>query len=294
MCIENVMEFSLLIAVCLAGCAMVAASDASAGETDGHSEVYLWADKTDESKNIRQEHSQERYSQIMAPSYRVFLPEGKTGKDPVAAVLVCPGGGYSIIAYEHEGVALAQWFNERGIAAFVLRYTIPDNRSQALSDAQRAMGLIRSKAAEYNIDPNKLGVMGFSAGGHLVASLAGCENKRNYESVDDADKQPCLPNFVMPIYPAYLVGNPPAVTVSVNEQVPPVFLVQTMDDGIDVRCSLFYAAALKEYKVPVTLHVFPTGGHGYGLCAIKGKPTESWPTLLEIWLKSINVMPKDE
>ena len=224
-----------------------------------------------------------RLTDVNVPSLTVFLAKD-TGK-PNPAVMICPGGGYSILAWNHEGTEVAEWLNGQGISAFVLKYRVPGNRDGALCDAQRAMGLIRSKAQSFNIDRNKLGIMGFSAGAHLSVRTSTNFEKRFYEAIDEADALPSRPDFALIIYPAYLFreGYTMAPELSVSAQVPPTFLLQAEDDGPYVDSSLAYAIALKTAKVPVELHIFPNGGHGYGLRK-KGKTTDVWPELAAAWL----------
>lgn len=227
-----------------------------------------------------------RLTDVNVPSLTVFLAKD-TGK-PNPAVLVCPGGGYSILAWNHEGTEVAAWLNSQGVSAFILKYRVPGNRDGALCDAQRAMGLIRSKAQSLNIDPKRLGIMGFSAGAHL--SVRTCTNfeKRFYEVVDEADKQPSRPDFALIIYPAYLSrdGYAMAPELPVTAQVPPTFLLQAEDDTPYVDSSLAYYSALKAAKVPAELHLFPNGGHGYGLRKM-GKATDVWPELAAAWLSRV-------
>ena len=227
-----------------------------------------------------------RLTDVNVPGLTVFLAKD-TGK-PNPAVLVCPGGGYSILAWNHEGTEVAAWLNSQGVSAFILKYRVPGNRDGALCDAQRAMGLIRSKAQSLNIDPKRLGIMGFSAGAHL--SVRTCTNfeKRFYEVVDEADKQPSRPDFALIIYPAYLSrdGYAMAPELPVTAQVPPTFLLQAEDDTPYVDSSLAYYSALKTAKVPAELHLFPNGGHGYGLRKM-GKATDVWPELAAAWLSRV-------
>ncbi len=227
-----------------------------------------------------------RLTDVNVPSLTVFLAKD-TGK-PKPAVMICPGGGYSILAWNHEGTEVAEWLNGQGISAFVLKYRVPKNRDAALCDAQRAMGLIRSKAQTFNIDPKRLGIMGFSAGAHLSVRTSTNFEKRFYESVDEADTQPCRPDFALIIYPAYLfaAGYTLAPELPVTPQTPPTFLLQAEDDGPYVDSSLAYFIALKAAKVPVEMHLFPDGGHGYGLRK-KGKSTDVWPGLAAAWLARI-------
>ncbi len=227
-----------------------------------------------------------RLTDVNEPSLTVFL--AKDSGTPNPAVMICPGGGYSILAWNHEGTEVAAWLNAQGISAFVLKYRVPKNRDAAFCDAQRAMGLIRSKAQSFNIDPNKLGIMGFSAGAHLSVRVSTNFGKRFYEPVDEADAQPSRPDFALIIYPAYLCaeGYKMSEGLPVTADVPPTFLLQAEDDGHYVDSSLAYFIALKAAKVPAEMHLFPDGGHGYGLRQ-KGKTTDVWPGLAAAWLSRV-------
>ena len=227
-----------------------------------------------------------RLTDVNVPSLTVFLAKD-TGR-PNPAVMICPGGGYGILAWNHEGTEVAEWLNAQGISAFVLKYRVPKNRDAAFCDAQRAMGLIRSKASVFNVNPVKLGIMGFSAGAHLSVRTCTDFEKRFYEPVDMADAQPSRPDFALIIYPAYLFapGYTLAPELPVTAKVPPTFLLQAEDDKPYVDSSLTYFIALKAANVPVEMHLFPNGGHGYGLRK-KGKATDVWPDLASAWLRNI-------
>ena len=227
-----------------------------------------------------------RLTNVNTPSLTVFLAKD-TGK-PNPAVMICPGGGYSILAWNLEGTEMAEWLTSQGISAFILKYRVPGNRDGALCDAQRAMGLIRSKAKDFNIDTNRLGIMGFSAGAHLSVRVSTNFEKRFYEAVDEADTQSSRPNFALIIYPAYLFreGFTLAPELTVTAQTPPTFLLQAEDDTPYVDSSLAYAIALKAAKVPVEMHIFPNGGHGYGLRK-REKSTDVWPGLAAAWLTRV-------
>lgn len=204
-----------------------------------------------------------------------------------AAVIVCPGGGYEILAIDLEGYEIATWLNSIGITAFVLQYRVPGQRDGALQDLQRAVRLVRENAGNWNLDPGKIGVMGFSAGGSLSARLCTLSGTNLYPAVDRADKQPFMPDFGMLIYPAYL-DQGPASTVSPENtpkaDTPPMFLFATADDPY-ANSTLVMAQAMRGAKRPVELHLLPEGGHGYGLR--KGSPAaETWPVLAEKWLNS--------
>jgi len=227
-----------------------------------------------------------RLTDVNVPTLTVFPAENKGA--PVPAVLVCPGGAYTILAWNHEGTEVAEWLNKQGITAFVLKYRVPNNRDGALCDAQRAMGLIRARAADYEVNPSKIGIMGFSAGGHLSVRTCTHFEKRFYEPVDAADTLPCRPDFALIIYPAFLSGPDYRMVegLPVTDRIPPTFLIQTQDDGTYIDSSLAYYLALKAAKVPVEMHLFPDGGHGYGLRRT-GRSSDAWAALAEVWLKRI-------
>lgn len=227
-----------------------------------------------------------RLTKVESPSIAVFpVPRG----DALApAVLVCPGGGYSILAYDLEGTEIAQWLNSIGFTAVVVKYRVPDNRSGALEDAQRSLSLMRQNADAWNIDPARVGILGFSAGGHLAACASAGKGGRSYAAVDDADQQRCTPDFTVLVYPAYLSDEHFALPaeVSVTKDTPPAFILQTQDDKHYINSSLAYYIALKSAGVPAELHLFPDGGHGYGL-----RPTahavSGWPALCGAWLTKV-------
>ena len=244
---------------------------------------------------------------VSQPTITVYSP---TGKNTGAAVLVFPGGGYKILAIDLEGTEVCDWLTTRGITCIVLKYRVPDSgmhwypdcncqraprTPMALQDAQRAMGLIRSRAAEWKIDPKKVGVLGFSAGGHLSADLSTHFDRRAYTPIDAADRQSCRPDFAVILYPGHLwidehkLELNPAITVT--KQTPPTFIVQAENDDVDpVEHSLVYYLALKRAGVPVEMHLYADGGHAFGL-----RPTQraitKWPQLVEPWLATIGMLP---
>ena len=226
-----------------------------------------------------------RYSEVTNPAVEVFLPDPaiKNG----SAVIVCPGGGYQILAYDLEGTEIAAWLNRLGYTAFVLQYRIPDKKAGALQDVQRAIRIIRNNSKKWDIDPEKIGVMGFSAGGSLSARASTLFNKRTYTPVDKSDSLSCRPSFTMLIYPAYLDQGPDlslTPELELSKEVPPVFIFQTADDPYG-NSALVMAGALRNAKLSVELHLLNTGGHGYGLRP--GKiAAETWPILAEKWLKT--------
>lgn len=237
-------------------------------------------------------------SNLTDPRMTVYEPE--KGKANGAAVLVFPGGSYRILADDMEGEEVCQWLNSIGITAVLVRYRVPPPPGKAqwaapLEDAQRAISIVRSRAKDWTLDAKRIGVMGFSAGGHLAAMVSNRFEKRTYESVDDSDRVSCRPDFTLLIYPAYLSGRGDPIgelasEVQVTAQTPPAFLVQTEDDPVRVQNSLFYYLALVNVKVPAEMHLFAAGGHGYGVRRT-GAPVADWPQYAEKWLKTIGVIP---
>jgi acetyl esterase/lipase len=241
---------------------------------------------------------------VSRPTMTVYSPKGKnTG----AAVVVFPGGGYWALAIDLEGTEVCDWLTSKGITCVLLKYRVPGEglfpRSgpypkspMALEDAQRTAGLVRFHASEWHIDPHKIGVLGFSAGGHLVAAMSTHFGHRLYPAVDAADKESCRPDFAVAIYPGHLslaansLGLNP--DIHVTGQTPPTFLLQNEDDPVDrVEHSLSYYAALKKAGVPVEMHLYAHGGHAFGLRRTK-LPVTGWPQLVETWLGTIGMIPE--
>jgi len=241
-------------------------------------------------------------SNVAQPTMTVYSPAGKnTG----VAVVVLPGGGYEILAIDLEGEEVCAWLAAHGITGVLLKYRVPAPRSRpnngaypespmALEDAQRTVGLVRFHAAAWHIDPHRIGVMGFSAGGHLVAALSTHYDRRLYPAVDAADDESCRPDFAAALYPGHLwldtkdlVLNP---NVPVTRETPPTFLLQAEDDHVDnVNDALVYYTALKNAGVPVEMHLYAQGGHGFGLRRT-GRPITAWPELFETWLRTIGLI----
>jgi acetyl esterase/lipase len=236
-----------------------------------------------------------RLGNVSAPTLTVWRPP--PDKDTGAAVVVCPGGGYSILAMDLEGTEVCQWLNSAGVTGVLLKYRVPvrkglERYTAPLQDAQRALGLVRYHAAEWHLDPRRIGIMGFSAGGHLSAVASTHFEKRTYEPVDEADQASCRPDFVMLIYPAYLIrqnGPNLAPELMVTSNTPPTFIVQAEDDPVRVENSLFYYLALRQAKVPAEMHLFASGGHGYGLRE-SGEAIISWPKRAEEWMRGLGVL----
>ncbi len=228
-----------------------------------------------------------RLTDVTNPILEVYKPDDANNNG--ASVIVCPGGGYQILAIDLEGYEIAKWLNTLGFTAFVLQYRVPENRLGALNDVQRAIRIVRSKAKDFNYNPEKIGVLGFSAGGSLSARAATNFNNETYKKSDKIDEKSCRPNFAVLIYPAYLnsgKNNTISPELSITDQTPPMFIFATTDDPYSNKGSLVLSNVLMEAKRPVELHVMSSGGHGYGLR--KGNiAAETWPNLAEKWLKNI-------
>lgn len=215
-----------------------------------------------------------------------------------ATVVVFPGGGYRILAMDLEGTEVCRWLNSMGVNAVLLKYRVPmrpgsSRYASPLQDAQRALGIVRSHAADWHINPKRIGVLGFSAGGHLAAVISNNYKKRTYQPVDLADNFSCRPDFALLIYPAYLTegdhGTQLAPELPVTAKTPPTFLIQTEDDPVHVENSLVYYRALKDAHVPTEMHIYSEGHHGYGLRPA-AFPVTHWPTLAQEWLHTIGML----
>lgn len=213
-----------------------------------------------------------------------------------SAMIVCPGGGYNFLAYDLEGEEVCEWLNNLGVTAVLLKYRVPMQEGRRryeapLQDLQRAMGYIRAHADEMNLDPERIGVIGFSAGAHLSAMLSNHYETRTYPEVDACDKVSCRPDFCLLVYPAYLNGEnfQVAPELKVTSSLPPTMLIQSEDDRAYVNSSIFYYFALKQAGVPARLHLYSEGGHGYGLRAT-GAEVNEWPDRAEDWLRSMGII----
>jgi acetyl esterase/lipase len=238
-----------------------------------------------------------RLGNVSVPTITYYAPQPAAPPGPHPAVVVFPGGGYHILAIDLEGTEVCDWLNGAGIACVLLKYRVPDSgpypkSPAALQDAQRAVGLVRQHAKEWNIDPARVGVLGFSAGGHLAAAISTHFDKRTYERVDGADDLSCRPDFAVVVYPGYLAiedrnmaANP---EINPTEQTPHSFIVQAEDDPVHVENATTYFLQLKKAKVPAELHIYAEGGHGYGLRRTR-LPVTGWPALVESWLHTIGV-----
>lgn len=233
-----------------------------------------------------------RLANVSKPTISIYRPTAE--KNTGTAVLVCPGGGYNILAMDLEGTEVCEWLNSIGVTGVLLKYRVPkreglEKHAPPLQDAQRAMGLVRQYAKEWGIDPKRVGILGFSAGGHLAAVASNQWKERSYPTVDDADGLNCRPDFSILIYPAYLTvkeaGDKVAPEIPVTTNTPPTFLAMSQDDPVRMESALFYSLALKNVKVPAELHIYPSGGHGYGLRPSAHLVT-TWPARAAEWMKS--------
>lgn len=232
-------------------------------------------------------------SHIAEPTLTLHRPD--PAKDTGATVLVCPGGGYYVLAIDLEGTEVCAWLNSLGITAALLEYRVPrragrEPHAAPLQDAQRALGLLRHRAGDLGLDSRRIGVLGFSAGGHLAAALSNRHESRTYPAVDAADAGSCRPDFCLLIYPAYLTGREHGMTLAPELPVaagrtPPTFLAMAQDDDIGVEGALVYYQALHAAGVPAEMHLYPRGGHGYGLRRTR-EPVTAWPERAAAWLEA--------
>ena len=285
----------------------------------GHTQVPIWPGAVPDAQAVAEPETMVIQSNLVAgrpwiavenvsePTLTVYSPKGiNTG----VAVVVFPGGGYMELAIDLEGTEVCDWLVSKGITAVLLKYRVPRSGQywdkqlrreidpkapMALEDAQRAVGLVRFHAAEWHIDPHKIGVLGFSAGGHMVAAISTHFDQRLYPRVDAADKESCRPDFAVAIYPGHLslghnrFGLNPEIATHITPQTPPTFLVQNEDDHVDsVEDSLSYYAALKKAGVPVEMHLYAEGGHAFGIRRTKF-PVTRWPELVETWLATLRM-----
>jgi acetyl esterase/lipase len=243
---------------------------------------------------------------VSRPTMTVYSPaRNNTG----VAFVVFPGGGFEELAIDLEGTDVCDWLTSKGVTCVLLKYRVPSlpydwhckcrpdvfaKSALALEDAQRTVGLVRFHAVEWHIDPRKIGVLGFSAGGYLVAEISTNFERRLYAPVDTADRESCRPDFAVAIYPGHLWFGGSAFrlnpNVPVTRQTPPTFLLQAEDDHVDnVNDSLAYYIALKKAGVPVEMHLYAQGGHAFGLRRTK-HPITGWPQLVETWLGTIEMI----
>lgn len=283
-----------------------------------HKQLPVWSKSIPDAELISgtETYNDGMVSNVSHPTITIYSPEGKnTG----VAIVVFPGGGYEKLAVELEGSDICEWLTSIGVTGILLKYRVPNSgphhddscdcqmdpvKPLALQDAQRTLGLVRLRAKEWNIDPRKIGVIGFSAGGHLVADISTHFNKRSYPEMDEADKASCRPDFAMALYPGHMMFHTtkeyelnPAIPV--NSNTPPTFLLQAGNDPVDtIQNSLVYYIALRKAGVPAEYHIYAEGGHAFGLNktsqpnADRSKlPIAGWPALAERWLHTIKMIP---
>jgi acetyl esterase/lipase len=327
------------VVVCLMmSCGVLSAQKMTWQPSVGHKQIPIWPGAAPDPQPVKRPETAESsgpkdliggkpivgISNVTVPTMTVYSPNGEnTG----VAVVVFPGGGYQMLAIDLEGSEVCDWLTAKGITCVLLKYRVTDvgdypksgpypESPMALEDAQRTLGVVRYHAAEWHIDPHKVGVLGFSAGGHLSAAISNHWDKRLYAAVDDADKESCRPDFAVPIYPGHLsisasnwdtkqgkkkfvMGkslDPEVGPLALNQdlhitrQTPPTFLLQAEDDNVDnVDDALSYYIALKNAKVPAELHLYAHGGHAFGLRHTQ-QPITDWPELVEKWLHTIGMI----
>jgi acetyl esterase/lipase len=334
-----VMKLLLLILCFLFASSVLSAQQAVWQPSPGNTQVPIWPEAAPDPQPVKGPEAVEidmkfliagkpvtGVKNVTRPTMTVYAPGGKnTG----AAVVVFPGGGYQILAIDFEGSEVCDWLTAKGITCVLLKYRVTDvgaypksgpypESPMALEDAQRTLGLVRYHAAEWHIDPHKIGVLGFSAGGHLSVALSLHFDKRLYPAVDAADQVSCRPDFAVVLYPGHLsrsaaesdarVGinrfslpQPDRLSLvdrnlglnpdlHITAQTPPTFLLQAEDDHVDsVYDSLSYYIALKKANVPAEMHLYAQGGHAFGLRRTKF-PITGWPQLVETWLQTIGMI----
>ena len=237
-----------------------------------------------------------RIAYVDKPSITVYkAPKDRSNG---TSVIIFPGGGYNILAWTHEGTEIAEWLNSLGVSAFVLKYRVPRRDPEKphtlpLQDAQRAIRIVRSRSKEWGIDPGRIGVLGFSAGGHLAVMSGTHYGDKSYERIDDADDLSSRPDFLIPIYPAYLGDRKNrdqlSGLVDINKNTPPMFITITHDDSDRAYYSALLYAALKKSGVVGELHIYSKGGHGYGMRKSKD-PVHTWPDRCADWLGSMGLL----
>ena len=257
--------------------------------------VPLWPDKQmpgrgadkPETRNTPPAGGLIKVTEVSQPTIEIFKAPGAKG--PVPAMIISPGGGYALLSYNYEGTQIANWLNSLGITGIVLKYRVPNNREGAYQDLQRAMRLTRLHAAEWGILPDKLGVIGFSAGGHLSARLSNNFDRAAYPGIDDADKLSCRPDFVILVYPAYLADSGKlASDMPLSPATPETLIIHTEDDLHHYPGSKIYDAAMTNAKIPHEFLSYPSGGHGFSLHS--DKAAKVWPEDAAKWLHKIGIL----
>lgn len=263
---------------------------AAPGETGDVEPEGLLPARPDATKKI------DRLANVSVPTLTVYLPP--EGKRTGTTVVVCPGGGYHILAMDLEGTEVCEWLNSIGVTGVLVKYRVPRRKDRPkheapLQDAQRAVSIVRSRAAEWGINPERIGILGFSAGGHLSATTSTNSDRRAYDAIDDHDKASCRPDFAVLVYPAYLVDDKSGELmpeIRVDKNSPPTFFAHAGDDGVSSLNSALMYAALRKAGVPSELHIFTLGGHGFGLRP-SDHPCSKWPQHCEAWMRATKLIP---
>lgn len=253
----------------------------------------------EEKKSPKDKNDVLRISNVSRPSITVFPADPKLANG--SAVMVCPGGAYNILAYEHEGLDVCEWLNSFGVTAILLKYRVPrrqgrEKHEAPLQDAQRAIGLIRKDAKRWNINPGKIGILGFSAGGNLAIMASTSFKVRTYEKLDQADEFSCRPDFAILIYPAYLVDRKDRQKlfpeIKVSSDCPPAFFAHSGDDHVPAEGSALLYLALEQAGVEGNeLHLYPFGGHGYGMRKSENF-VSTWPIRAQEWMGAMGWLRK--
>jgi acetyl esterase/lipase len=310
------MRLNVAVLCCLCACAVVHANAAVWQPAEGHQQIALWPGAPPDAKPLPGSEQMKvgkgliggkpviSITNVDRPTITLYAP---TADSTGAAVLVIPGGGFEILAMDLEGTDVCDWLVAKGIACVLLKYRVPSRPYhwqtntrphnlevpvESLEDTQRAMRLVRFHAAEWHVDPHRLGVLGFSAGGYLVAQISTNFAKALYAPADAADKQSSRPDFAVAVYPGHLStqDNRLNPNVPVSKETPPTFIVQAEDDHVDgVEQALVYFRALSDAQVPVEMHLYAKGGHAFGLRPTQD-PITHWPALVEDWLRTIHVI----
>ena len=288
----------LALVVCLA----VPGSDSLAQEKQ---EIKIWpnglpagsvtlnATQVDELLEKQKVHPRGHVLYVDSPSLTIYPAPGETANG--CGVVICPGGGYNVLAWQHEGVELAEWFNSIGVTAFILKYRVPRRipdkiHWEPMQDVQRAIRWVRHRADKYKLDSDRIGTIGFSAGGHLTVMSGVQFDTKCYEPVDEADQLSARPDFICPIYAAYMADGyrddkaELGSLITVTKETPPAFMAVTWDDKFRGAQSALLFARLKENGVPAEIHVYSKGGHGYGIRE-SDNPVSTWHHHLEAWLR---------